>query len=105
MLSAGWYAENFPKLKERMEDGTTNIPADAAIREDFRVVGLKAGVPRVLERSGAMRERRHVDWAIAKLMVTFAALEDQEKGYHAYAYEPVPADNRFRGGRMIYGIR
>jgi phage FluMu gp28-like protein len=99
MISTGWYAENFPKLKGRMEDGTTNIPADPAIREDFRVVGLKAGVPRVLERSGGPRERRHGDGAIDKLMATFAALKDEEKGYHEYKYEPVPIDNRFRGGK------
>jgi phage FluMu gp28-like protein len=99
MISAGWYAENFPKLKGRMEDATTNIPDDPAIREDFRVVGLKAGVPRVLERSGGPRERRHGDGAVAKLMVTYAALEDEEKGYHEYAYEPVAPDNRFRGGK------
>jgi phage FluMu gp28-like protein len=96
MISAGWYAENFPKLKGRMEDGTTNIPDDVFIREDFRVVGLKAGVPRVLERSGGPRERRHGDGAVAKLMVTFAALEDEDQGYHEYQYEPVSVENRFR---------
>jgi phage FluMu gp28-like protein len=98
MISAGWYAENFPKLKGRMEDGTTTIPDDVFIREDFRVVGLKAGVPRVLERSGGLRERRHGDGAVAKLMVTFAALEDEDQGYHEYSYEPVPVENRFRKG-------
>jgi phage FluMu gp28-like protein len=96
MISAGWYAENFPKLKGRMEDGTTNIPDDVFIREDFRVVGLKAGVPRVLERSGGPRERRHGDGAIAKLMVVFAAMEDEDQGYHEYQYEPVTVENRFR---------
>jgi phage FluMu gp28-like protein len=96
MISAGWYAENFPKLKGRMEDGTTNIPDDMFIREDFRVVGLKAGVPRVLERSGGPRERRHGDGAIAKLMAVFAALEDEDQGYHEYRYEPVTVENRFR---------
>jgi phage FluMu gp28-like protein len=96
MISVKWYAENFPKLKERMEDNTTNIPADPFIRDDFRVVGLKAGVPCVLERSGGRGERRHGDGAIAKLMATFAATEDEAKGYHAYNYEPVPMGNRFR---------
>lgn len=96
MLSAGWYAENFPKLKGRMEDGTTTIPADAQIKDDFRVVGLQAGVPRVLERTGGPRERRHGDGAIAKLMATFAAIADDEQGYHEYAYEGVSATNRYR---------
>jgi phage FluMu gp28-like protein len=98
MITAAWYAENFPKLKGRMEDATTNIPDDSFIRDDFRVVGIKAGAPRVLERSGAPRERRHGDGAIAKLMVTFAVLEDDEAGYHEYAYDAVEAKNPYRQG-------
>jgi phage FluMu gp28-like protein len=97
MISAAWYAENFPKLKGPLEDGVTNIPDDVFIREDFRVVGLKGGVPRVLERSGGPRERRHGDGAIAKLMATFAALEDEKQGYHEYNYEPVKTESRYRG--------
>jgi phage FluMu gp28-like protein len=96
MISVKWYAENFPKLKERMEDGTTNIPDDFFIREDFRVVGLKAGVPCVLERSGSGRERRHGDGAIAKVMAVFAANEDEEKGYQPMTYEPVKTPNKYR---------
>lgn len=96
MISMGWYAENFPKLKGRMEDAMTNVPADPMIRDDFRVVGLKAGIPRVLERSGGPRERRHGDGAIAKLMVTFAVLEDEDVGYQKYAYEPVANVNAYK---------
>ena len=95
MITDLWYAENFPKLKNRMEDKTTNIPDDVFIREDFRAVGIKAGTPRVLARSGSPRERRHGDGAIAKLMVTFAAISDEEKGYHEYNYESVSPENRF----------
>jgi phage FluMu gp28-like protein len=58
MITVKWYAENFPKLKGSMEDDDTNIPDDYFIREDFRVVGLKAGVPCVLERSGARTAAR-----------------------------------------------
>jgi phage FluMu gp28-like protein len=99
MISLKWYAENFPKLKERMEDGTTTIPDDIFIRDDFRVVGLKAGVPVVLERSGGVREKRHGDGAIAKLMAVFAMLEDEDKGYQPMTYETVETDNRYRAGR------
>jgi phage FluMu gp28-like protein len=66
MISTKWYAETFPGLKGRMEDHTTTIPADPCIRDNFRVLGLKAGVPCVLERSGGPRERRHGDGAIAR---------------------------------------
>jgi phage FluMu gp28-like protein len=98
MISTGWYAENFPKLKSRMEDATTTIPNDPFIREDFRVVGLRAGVPCVLERSGGPRERRHGDGAIAKLMAIYAAVEDEGKGYQPMTYEPVATGNRYRQG-------
>jgi phage FluMu gp28-like protein len=98
MISTKWYAENFPKLKGRMEDGTTNIPDDPFIRDDFRVVGLKAGVPCVLERSGGPREKRHGDGAIAKLMAVFAALEDEASGYQPMTYEAVQTTNRYRQG-------
>jgi phage FluMu gp28-like protein len=96
MITTAWYAENFPKLKERMEDGTATIPDDIFIREDFRVVGLKAGVPRVLERSGGPRERRHGDGAIAKLMATCAMLQDEEAGYQPMTYEAVETANKYR---------
>jgi len=99
MISTRWYAENFPKLKGRMEDGTTNVPDDPFIRDDFRAVGLKAGVPRVLERSGGPRERRHGDGAIAKVMAIFAAAEGEAKGWQPMTYEAVPTANRYRQGR------
>ncbi|MDR3116185.1 MAG: hypothetical protein LBU25_11785 [Treponema sp.] len=51
MISIKGYAETFPGLKGRMEDTTTILEAPC-IRDDFRVVGLKAGVPFVLEQSG-----------------------------------------------------
>jgi phage FluMu gp28-like protein len=99
MITTKWYAETFPKLKELMEDGMTSIPDDAAIREDFRVVGLKAGVPYVLERSGGIRERRHGGGAIAKVMATYAYLQDEEQSYHEYKYEAVPVKNKYRQER------
>ena len=98
MITTKWYAENFPKLKERMEDNATTIPDDAALREDFRTVGLKAGVPCVLERSGTIKERRHGDGAIAKLMANYAYLQDEELGYQPMTYETVETKNRYRTG-------
>jgi phage FluMu gp28-like protein len=96
MITTAWYAETFPKLKERMEDGTATIPDDIFIREDFRVVGLKAGVPCVLERSGGPRERRHGDGAIAKLMATYAMLQDEEAGCQPMTCDAVKTANKYR---------
>jgi len=98
MITMAWYAANFPKLKERMEDSATTIPDDARIREDFRMVGIKAGVPCVLERSGGHRERRHGDSAIAKLMATYAVNADENKGYQPMTYEKIETPNRFKTG-------
>jgi len=99
MITMAWYAQAFPKLKGRMEDATTTIPDDASIREDFRVVGIKAGVPCVLERSGGAREKRHGDGAVAKLMAVYAADADEEKGYQPMTYEAIKTENRYRQGR------
>jgi phage FluMu gp28-like protein len=98
MITTGWYAENFPKLKDGMEDAATTIPDDPFVREDFRVVGIKAGVPCVLERSGGSRDRRHGDGAIAKLMAFYAAEADGEKGYQPMTYEAVQTANKYRTG-------
>jgi phage FluMu gp28-like protein len=102
MITTKWYAENFPALKGGMEDSTTNIPDDPFIRDDFRVVGLKAGVPCVLERSGGPRERRHGDGAIGKLMAFYAHKEDDAKGYQPMTYEAVETENRYRGKKDIW---
>jgi phage FluMu gp28-like protein len=102
MITIKWYSENFPRLKGRMEDNATNIPDDPFIRDDFRVVGLKAGTPCVLERSGGPRERRHGDGAIAKVMALYAALEDEDKGYQPMTYEAVETENRYRGTNGIW---
>ncbi|MDR1031386.1 MAG: hypothetical protein LBL76_11010, partial [Treponema sp.] len=98
MISTKWYAETFPGLKGCMEDRTTTIPADPFIRDDFRVVGLKAGVPCVLERSGGPRERRHGDGAISKLMAWYAAKKDAEQGYQPMTYASVTTPNPYRQG-------
>jgi phage FluMu gp28-like protein len=102
MITTKWYAENFPGLKGGMEDSATNIPDDPFIRDDFRVVGLKAGVPCVLERSGGPRERRHGDGAIGKLMAFYARKEDDAKGYQPMTYEAVETENRYRGKKDIW---
>jgi phage FluMu gp28-like protein len=102
MITVKWYAENFPGLKGSMEDSTTNIPDDPFIRDDFRVVGLKAGVPCVLERSGGPRERRHGDGAVGKLMAFYAAREDDAKGYQPMTYEAVKTENRYREKKDIW---
>jgi len=103
MITTAWYAATCPKLKERMEESTTTIPDDPAIREDFRAVGLKAGVPCILERKGAVKAKRHGDAAIAKLMAVYAFEEDDGKGYQPMTYSSVKINNKYRtGGKDLW---
>jgi phage FluMu gp28-like protein len=116
MITTKWYAETFPKLKERMEEGQTNIPDDYFIREDFRVIGLKAGVPCIVARTkftvsfamlysirNAKRCDRHGDGAVAKVMAVYACSQDEEKGYQPMTYEAIKTENRFRASGINAG--
>ncbi len=96
MLSRGWYQENFPKLKSRIEDRETSVPADPFVRDDFRTIGLKQGVPQVLERTGDSKAKRHGDAAIAMCLAVFAANEDGVGGHHPYEYHGVETINPYR---------
>ena len=96
MLSRKWYAENFPKLKSAFEDGTTNIPDDPFIKDDYKVVSVVQGVPLITERTGSRTNKRHGDSCIAKVMALFAHNELKGSGYQAMTYEAVETPNRFR---------
>jgi phage FluMu gp28-like protein len=79
-LSEGWYRDHMPRLKAGFEDGTFDIPADAATVEDFRSLEMVRGVARVPERrsqaKGEDRARggqRHGDAAIAAALAIYAA--------------------------------
>lgn len=96
MLSRKWYAENFPKLKCAFEDGTTNIPDDPFIKDDYKVVSVVQGVPLITERTGSRTNKRHGDSCIAKVMALYAHNELEGAGYQAMTYEAVETPNRFR---------
>jgi phage FluMu gp28-like protein len=90
MITIKWYAENFSGLKGAMEDAATTIPEDPFIRDDFRVVGLKAGVPCILERSGGTRTEPSANsWRFTRTS------EDDVKGYQPMTYEAVETENRY----------
>lgn len=72
MLSQQWYADNMPKHKARFEDHTITLPLNEEILDDYRTVGLKNGVPVVLERTGDDAGKRHGDSVIACVLADFA---------------------------------
>lgn len=102
MLSLGFYAEYFPKLKGRFEDKQFILPKSLELIEDFRTVGLKKGVPVILEHTGSTsrRTRRHGDSVIATLLNLYAVLND-EGGQREYAYEGISSGNSFRQEKRL----
>ena len=88
MLSPDWYRDNMPRYKAAFEDGTIEIPKDAAILSDHRALVMDKGIVKVpdrRERDAAGRER-HGDSAIAGALASFASHQDAIE----YDYLSVP---------------
>ena len=67
-ISAGWYAENLPRLRSAFEEGKIRIPADSDIRDDFMMIEVSSGLPRLrAQRSTDSKDGkpRHGDSVIA----------------------------------------
>ncbi len=71
-LTVEWYRENAQPLKTAFEDDMIEIPADADIASDLRLVQTKAGVPFVPALKSGEKRDRHGDAAVA-LMLAYAA--------------------------------
>jgi phage FluMu gp28-like protein len=67
MLSMEWYRENMPRYKAAFEDGKIELPRDADVLADHRLLRMQQGVARLSERRtrGDDGEQRHGDSAIA----------------------------------------
>jgi phage FluMu gp28-like protein len=70
MLSTEWYRDNMPRYKAAFEDKNIEIPRDADILEDHRMVRMDKGIARIPEErtTGADKGKRHGDAAIAGAM-------------------------------------
>lgn len=84
-LSVEWYREQAQPLKTAFEDDMIEIPADAEIASDLRLVQVKGGVPYVPALKSGQQKDRHGDAAVA-LMLAYAATRAQ---IMAYGYESV----------------
>lgn len=84
-LSDAFYLQHMPKLKAGLQDATlTDLPRDAATRDDLRAIKLIGGVPKLPKgntQSGAAKaaaaegggkQRRHGDAAIALFLAVYA---------------------------------
>jgi len=104
-LSVGWYRENAQPLKTAFEDDAIDIPADAEIASDLRLVQVKGGVPFMPKVKSGEAKDRHGDAAVA-LMLAYAATRammlayDYESPRTAREAKPREDDDerRSRGG-------
>lgn len=74
MLSRPFYQDAMPKYKVRFEDGTIEIPQDADILDDHRVVRLDKGIPMIsdMRRVSGEGGKRHGDSAVAGMLAVYA---------------------------------
>lgn len=72
MLNIPWYRENAQPLKTAFEDDMIEIPADADVQSDLRLLIVKNGVPQVPALKSGVNKDRHGDAAVA-LMLAYAA--------------------------------
>jgi phage FluMu gp28-like protein len=86
MLSSEWYRDNMPRYKAAFEDGTIELPADADILGDHRMLRMEQGVAKIPERRmrGGDGHQRHGDSAIAGALAYYATKSDHQE----YAYTP-----------------
>ncbi len=114
MLSIDWYRDNMPRYKAAFEDGNIELPKDADILADHRMVRMEHGVARVPDgrEQGRDGQQRHGDSAIAGALAYYASTRDHQE----YSYTPVqvgrvgeesPADDderpRARGLGALFG--
>jgi phage FluMu gp28-like protein len=86
MLNVPWYRENAQPLKTAFEDDWIEIPADADIASDLRLLVVKNGVPQVPALKSGVKKDRHGDAAVA-LMLAYAA---SKTGVVEIDYTPAP---------------
>ena len=97
MLSNPWYLENFPRLKDALEDGNLDgLPEDRDTLDDLRCVVVDKGIPKIPDKKGKGTSKadaggqRHGDAAVALCLAWFAS----NQGGGAIEYMAVPLRER-----------
>lgn len=107
MLSAGWYAENFPKYRAAYENREILVPRSEDIVQDHRLVVLRDGNPAISAArvKGSDGKDRHGDSAVAGVLAWAAACGDgtpppagETVDTPAGTYDPSTAE---RGHRLL----
>jgi phage FluMu gp28-like protein len=96
-FTADWYRENMPPVKAAFEDRTFSIPKDRDTTDDFRMVRLVGGVPRVPDQrraeAGGAGAKRYGDAAIAGVLAYTASRLPVIEYDYMPAREPTRAAN------------
>jgi len=93
MADGEFYRRAFAALKATIEDKGTEVPRDADLLADHRLVRMETGVPKIPERArrrGADGHERHGDGAIAHLMA-----------HHATELAAAPIEHRATGTKRV----
>ncbi len=97
MITTAFYAECMPELKRRLESKEILMPKSIDIIEDFRLIKLEKGIPKIPDKrtgtNGAKYKLRHGDTAVAECMIEHAMKNDN--GYQVASYESVKVRNPF----------
>ncbi len=115
MISQDWYRDNMPRYKAAFEDAQIELPKDADILADHRMLRMEKGIAKIPERRmrGDDGRQRHGDSAIAGALAWYAS----KSSHQEYAYQPMSAlrrhppdvtpddDDDRRGGRGFFGRR
>lgn len=75
MLSETWYREQMPPLKAAFQDATVELPRDADVASDLRLLKLIRGVARVPDGRATGKDggQRHGDAAISIALMHYAS--------------------------------
>jgi phage FluMu gp28-like protein len=96
------YHAMMPRVKRRIEDQTIAMPRDEGVIYDLRMVRMKNGTPRVIDRNTTLingtKSRRHGDTAIALMHLVGAADVAEHVGkVMAIRRGPLPYDGFVNG--------
>jgi len=101
MITRAWYANIFPKLKNRLESRDFILPDDQYILSDFGIIILKDGQPVVpreekTDRDGT-KNKRHGDGAVGAAMCLYAWEEGSACAPPVIVSTGASADTMFLG--------
>ena len=82
-LNVLWYREHMQPLKTAFESDAIEIPADADIQSDLKLLVMKNGVAQVPALRSGQRKDRHGDAAVALALAHYAS----RRKVAAYGYE------------------